>query len=79
MKIKYCGKISFTMDKNHPDVSCVEDWSDDKVYTFSDEYAFDMSYTHEEIISYIKHDLILVAGGGYNADHIHNVVFDIGR
>ena len=33
--------------------------------------------TIEEAIIYIKHDLKLVAGGGYNTDHIHNVKFEI--
>ena len=41
------------------------------------EYIDD--YTKEEIESYIKRDLRLVAGGGYNSDHIHNVTFDIER
>lgn len=79
MKYKYHGKISFTMDKDHPDIKYVEDWTEDKIYTFDDEYSFSMDYTEEEIIPYIKHDLMLVAGGGYNTDHIHNVMFDIHR
>ena len=77
MKYQYYGKISFTMDKNHPDIKHVNDWTEDKVFTFEDKYYFDTCYEHDEIVSYIKHDLMLVAGGGYNKDHIHNVVFDI--
>ena len=77
MKIKYYGEISFTMDSNHPDVKCVEDWTEDKVLTFSDTYSFAYPCEKEEIESAIKHDLMLVAGGGYNTDHIHNVKFVI--
>ena len=49
----------------------------EKVFTFSDTYTFNSDYTEEEVIIYIKHDLKLVAGGGYNTDHIHNVKFEI--
>ena len=76
-KKKYYGEIHFTMDNNHPDIKCVEDWSEDKVFTFSDTYYFNDYYTKEEITSYIKSDLKLVAGGGYNSNHIHNVKFVI--
>lgn len=77
MKRKYYGKIFYTMDKEHPDVKYVDNWTEDMEFSFEDEYSFDMEYTHDEIISYIEHDLSLVAGGGYNADHIHNVMFNI--
>ena len=76
-KKKYYGEINFTMDKNHPDIKCVEDWTEDKVFTFSDTYYFPVDYEKEEITSCIKRDLKLVAGGGYNSDHIHNVKFVI--
>lgn len=75
--MKYHGKISYMIGKGHPDIKYVEDWKEDKVFTFDDEYTFDDDYTEEEIIAYIKRDLSLVAGGGYNTDHIHNVMFDI--
>lgn len=77
LKRRFHGKITFTMDKEHPDVKCVEDWTEDKVMKFADYYEFSTDYTKDEIESYIKHDLMLVAGGGYNTDHIHNVTFEI--
>ena len=77
--MKYHGKISFTIDKSHPDIKYVTDWEEDKVFTLDDVYTFDDSYTEEEIIPYIKRDLSLVAGGGYNTDHISNVTFEIGK
>lgn len=77
LKYRFHGKITFTMDKEHPDVKCVEDWTEDKVMKFADYYEFSTDYTRDEIESYIKHDLMLIAGGGYNTDHIHNVTFEI--
>lgn len=75
--MKYHGKISFTMDKGHPDIQYVKDWEEDKVLTIEDVYIFNNSCSKEDVIAYIKHDLGLVAGGGYNTDHIHNIVFEI--
>lgn len=77
--MKYHGKISFTIDKNHPDIKYVPDWTEDKVLTFDDEYTFNDDYAKEDAIIYIKRDLSLVAGGGYNTDHIHNVIFEISK
>jgi len=76
---RYYGKISCTIDKEHPDIGYIKDWTEDKFYVFDDEYTFDDDYTEEEIALYIKRDLSLVAGGGYNTNHIHNVVFEIKR
>ena len=75
--MKFRGKIIYTMDAEHPDKKYVDDWTEGKVFTFSDTYTFNSDYTEEEAIIYIKHDLKLVAGGGYNTDHIHNVKFEI--
>ena len=76
---KYYGKISYTMDANHPDIKYAEDWTEDKVYTYQDKYCFTEDWEKEDIISHIKHDLKLVAGGGYNTNHIHNVEFFINK
>lgn len=82
-KVKYHGTIIYTMDKNHPDIKYISDWTEEKVFTFDDVYIFNKSYCYsteeESLISYIKSDLSLVAGGGYNTEHIHNVDFDIKR
>lgn len=75
--MKYHGKISFTIDKEHPDIEYVKDWTEEKVLTIEDTYTFNSDYAKEDIIAYIKNDLGLVAGGGYNTDHIHNVAFEI--
>jgi hypothetical protein len=82
MTVKYYGEIAFTMDENHSDIAYVNDWAEDKVFTFEDTYSFkaDFVWGYEDgVIEYIKRDLMLVAGGGYNTDHIHNVTFTIER
>ncbi len=75
--MKFKGKIRYTVDAEHPDIKYMEDWTENKVFLFSDTYIFDSSYTKEDAINYIKRDLKLIAGGGYNVDHIHNVTFEI--
>lgn len=78
MKIQYKAKIIFTMDKDHPDKKYVQDWTEEKQFTFEDVYTFTTEdYTKEDKYNYMKNDLMLVAGGGYNTDHIHNVEFEI--
>lgn len=81
---KYHGKITYTIDKDHPDIKYVADYTEEKIFTFEDTYSFDESRNLEwqeesNIKAYIKRDLKLVAGGGYNTDHIHNVKFEINR
>ena len=81
--MKYNAKIYYTMNENHSDLDYVKDWTEDKEFVFSDTYTFnDEIYGDEDdemILNYIKRDLRLVAGGGYNSEHIHNVRFDIKR
>ena len=78
MKKKYYGKIKFTIDKEHPDIKYVHDWTKNKEFEFDDTYTFNKSfYEEDDCIRYIKRDLRLIAGGGYNSDHIHNVSFEI--
>ena len=74
--MKYDGKISFTIDKEHPDY--VENY-EGLTFTFEETYSFNDDYTEEEAVAFIKRDLSLVAGGGYNTDHIHNVTFETER
>lgn len=81
---KYHGKIIYTIDGKHPDIKYVADYTEEKIFTFEDTYSFDESRNLEwqeesNIKAYIKRDLKLVAGGGYNTEHIHNVKFEINR
>lgn len=74
---KYHGKIIYTIDGKHPDVKYVEDYTEEKIFTFEDTYTFNNDYPTENIKAYIKQDLMLVAGGGYNTEHINNIKFEI--
>ena len=74
MKYEIKVKLSCTIDENHPDIRYVDDWSPDKVFDFEDTYYFDIeTWPLKEAREYAQHDLALVAGGGYNTKHIHNV------
>jgi hypothetical protein len=77
--MKIYGKITYTCDSEHPDIQYMNDWNENKVYTFEDTYTIkeENFYGDDDIMSYIKNDLRLVAGGGYNSKHIHNVEFEI--
>ena len=77
--MKIHGKISYTVDEGHPDIQYIKDWSENKVLTFEDTYTFNNCYTFDDMEGYVKSDLSLVAGGGYNSEHIHNVKFEIAR
>lgn len=76
---KYHGKITYTIDKNHPDIEYLKDYTEKDVFTYEDTYTFNESYSKGFVAEYVKRDLMLVAGGGYNTDHIHNVKFEIKR
>ena len=82
--MKYYGKITYEIDENHPDVNyVVGGWYKGKVFEYEDTYGFDERlYSLEDydmFVNSIKRDLKLVAGGGYNSEHIHNVEFEIRR
>lgn len=77
MKYKLHAKITFTIDENHPDIKHVDNWTPDKTFNFDDVYTFDADYEPEQAREYIKHDMLLVAGGGYSTEHVHNVNFFI--
>lgn len=71
------AKIYYTIDDKHPDYVTLPENERDKPLDFGDLYCFDEEYYDEECLRYIKDDLRLVAGDGYNSKHIHNVVFSI--
>lgn len=70
---KFKAKITYTTDSGHPDTKEIKRMSFEDVYKIDENCYF--GYDH--MMSYIKKDLRLVAGGGYNTDHIHNVEFNI--
>ena len=71
------AEIKFKVIGSHPDIKYIS--NPDEIQTFSDTYSINTDYFHstDEILDHIKNDLKLVAGGGYNTDHIHPVYFNI--
>ena len=66
---KFNGTITFRVKDNHPDIDCIKDIKE--IFTYTDVYSFDNTYNSndiDDIYSYIKNDLILVACGGYVCD-----------
>lgn len=76
MKKTYHATIKWRCKANHPDTDDTK-----TVFTYSDDYYIDDDYYSDgdEIMNYIKHDLALVAGGGYDTDTITDVKYDIRR
>lgn len=89
-KMQIKGTIYFTVDKDHPDYKYM---SGDKTreMSFDDTYTFDIydpvdnpsGYWEADQLDgmhdYIRNDLALIAGGGSDTKHIHNVRFVFSR
>ena len=73
------AKLNYKIKPTHPDFQYITNWTPDKVYTECDTYRIDPDefYGEDDIIDYIKEDLMLVAGGGYNWDNIYDVKFEM--
>ena len=71
------AKIIFNVDMQHPDIKYIKDPT--KTLEYEDIYIYTRNCfdNFEQFLSYIKRDLALVAGGGYNSEHIHNVKYII--
>ena len=71
------SEIKFKVIGSHPDIKYIP--NPDEIQTFSDTYSINTDYFYNttEILDHIKNDLKLVAGGGYNTDHIYPVYFNI--
>lgn len=78
MKKSIRATIYYTVDSEHPDIQYIKNPLE--IQSFTDTYTFDTNYvgnvTRSEMENYAKNDLRLVAGGGYNSKHIHNVSFE---
>ena len=78
MKKSILATIYYTVDSEHPDIQYIKNPSE--IQSFTDVYRFDTDYLGNidryDMENYAKNDLRLVAGGGYNTEHIHNVTFE---
>lgn len=73
MNIK--ATIFFKVDNKHPDLKYIV--HPENIQSFEDVYIIDKSrFWCDDLYSYIKNDLRLVAGGGYDSDHIYDVRFE---
>lgn len=72
-KIK--GTITYKVKDNHPDLKYIPEEDRDKVHTFEDTYTIDTDnfWGEDHYTGWIKNDLMLVAGGGYDTDTIREV------
>lgn len=79
MKHKYSAKITYKIDSEHPDYECISPKKRNGTLDYSDVYTLDDDYYYgtDDMLDYMKEDLLLIAGGGYNWKHVHDVKFDI--
>ena len=74
---QYDAKIWFQIDRNHKDYALVPKGMRNSVLTYEDRYTFSDSLPDSKIRQKIRKDLLLVAGGGYNWDHVVDPVISI--
>lgn len=74
--MKYKGTVSYRITEDHPDRKHFKGDLSERL-TYSDIYTFREELPKESIVNYIKYDLALIAGGGYNTDQIRDVKFTI--
>ena len=67
--------IEYDFDKDHPDVDYMSKEQQESLHgSFEDIYRFDPNWYDlddpDSMFAYAKHDMLIVAGGGYNNDHV---------
>lgn len=77
--MKFAAKIIYKVKPTHPDIGdMTEELWKDKEFTYEDIYDYsDSMWEREDAIEDMKEDLMGIAGGGYNWDHIYDVKFEI--
>ena len=71
------AKIWFQIDRNHKDYALVPEKMRNSVLTYEDRYTFTDALPDSKIRQKIRKDLLLVAGGGYDRDHVVDPVISI--
>lgn len=79
MKISVKSIIKYKVKKNHPDLQYIDKDKRNDEFVFDDTYYIDTDCFDgiEDIVAYIKRDLALVAGGGYDTDTIKDVNYQL--
>ena len=78
--MKVQAKIYYKILPTHPDKDCVVGgWDPEREMSYDDTYHIDPNYFEgmDDIKTYIKHDLALIAGGGYETKHIKDVRYEM--
>lgn len=71
------AKIWFQIDKGHKDYALVPEKMRNSVLTYEDRYTFTDALSDSKIRQKIRKDLLLVAGGGYDWEHVVDPVISI--
>ena len=73
MTVTYKASVLGIAKKQHPDCAS------GTPLAYSDTYTIDpdMFYSDDDITDYIKHDLLLVIGGGYHINTVKDYKFNI--
>lgn len=74
------AKLTYTIKPTHPDFQYLtESWLPEKRFTDEDTWHInpDCFYEEEDIEDYIKENMLLTAGGGYDWNGIDNIEFEM--
>lgn len=78
---RFKAKIKYTIDNGHRDYIYLPIDKRDGTLEYSDMYTIDedglLELGYDNPKDFIKEDLLMIAGGGYNWKHVHNVKFEI--
>ena len=74
------AKLTYTIKPTHPNFQYLdESWLPEKRFTDEDTYHInpDCFYGEEDIEDFIKENMLLTAGGGYDWKGIDNIEFEM--
>ena len=72
---KFKAVLKYKVKETHPDIKYIKDSTE--VLTYDDIYTFEENYSKNDVAGYIKNDLSIIAGGGYDDKHINILSFNI--
>lgn len=72
-RVQIKAKIVYSVTESHPDIKYIEKPKEE--LEFEDKYFVDKEIEREVALMGIRNDLMLVAGGGYDSEHVINPKF----